>query len=276
MFCYKEKESSIEHIIPKSLGNNTLTTNLVCKDCNSKLGDKIDAPFVNNPIFQIKRQQLGLKGYKGKLPNPLSKGKDSDGNTVLYNEKTGFFYEPKIQESDKDKYLLIANSKKEANNMLEKKKKRGKTDPRILKSLFKGIKETKVQKVHPSVTYKYCANLNSLNLGLLKIAYECMYQEFGEKFASDKQAKEIRDVLLKSDIKKIINKCQQMIVPVKIKESEKAKIRPPHHFITSLKNNNNQLILVVDLFSESFISGVLVSNDANAYDGIYKELIYIS
>lgn len=276
MFCYKEKESSIEHIIPKSLGNNTLTTNLVCKDCNSKLGDKIDAPFVNNPIFQIKRQQLGLKGYKGKLPNPLSKGKDSDGNTVLYNEKSGFFYEPKIQKSDKDKYLLIANSKKEANHMLEKKKKRGKTDPRILESLFTGIKETKVQKVHPSVSYKFCVNLISLDLGLLKIAYECMYQEFGEKFASDKQAKEIRDVLLRSDIKESINKCQQMIVRVKIKEPEKAKNKRPHHFIMLLKNDYNQLILVVDLFSESLIFGVLVSNDASAYNGIYQKYIAIN
>lgn len=278
MFCYKEKESSIEHIIPKSLGNNTLTTNFVCKDCNSKLGDKIDAPFVNNPIFQIKRQQLGLKGYTGKLPNLLSRGKDSDGNTVLYNEKSGFYFESKIQKISKDEYSLIANSKKEANNMLEKKKKRGKTDPRILDSLFTGVKETKVQKVHPSVTYKYSAKLSSLDLGLLKIAYECMYQEFGEKFGSDKQAKKIRDILLRSVMEKSVsfNECHQMIVPIQTKKLAKGKNNQPYHIIWSVKNKYNQLILVVQLFNESFIFGVLVSNDASAYDGICQKRIAIN
>lgn len=276
MFCYKEKESSLEHIIPKSLGNKTLTTNFVCKDCNSKLGDKIDAPFVNNPMFQFKRHQLGLKGYKGELPNPLSRGKDSEGNTVLYNEKSGFFIESKIQEIGKCKYLLIANSIKEANNMLEKKKKRGKTDPRILEILSKKINETEVQKVRSSIKYEYTVHLRSLDLGLLKIAYECMYQEFGEKFGSDKQAKEIRDILLRGVMKKSFNECHQMIVPIQIKELAKEKKPQPHHYICLLKNNYNQLILVVDLFNESFIYGVLVSNDASAYDGIYQKYITIN
>ena len=33
MFCGEKKESSIEHIIPKAIGNETLTT----LDCNNKV-----------------------------------------------------------------------------------------------------------------------------------------------------------------------------------------------------------------------------------------------
>jgi hypothetical protein len=41
IFCLKEKEPSIEHVIPESIGG-VLTINYLCRDCNSELGSKAD------------------------------------------------------------------------------------------------------------------------------------------------------------------------------------------------------------------------------------------
>ena len=43
IICGQYRECSLEHIIPKALGNETLKTYDVCKDCNSKLGDNVDS-----------------------------------------------------------------------------------------------------------------------------------------------------------------------------------------------------------------------------------------
>jgi len=47
--CYICKESldksnsSIEHIIPNALGGNLKSRNLICKNCNSRIGSEEDA-----------------------------------------------------------------------------------------------------------------------------------------------------------------------------------------------------------------------------------------
>ena len=64
IICRKEKENkefSDEHVIPDSLGGVYHIYN-VCKECNSRLGDKIDIHLVNNIFSIIKREQLGIKG----------------------------------------------------------------------------------------------------------------------------------------------------------------------------------------------------------------------
>ena len=62
--------SSREHIIFNSLGGPSgLVTEDVCKGCNSKLGDGIDADFLNEDIIVVLRQMHSLPGYSGKVPD---------------------------------------------------------------------------------------------------------------------------------------------------------------------------------------------------------------
>ena len=38
-----ESNRSVEHIIPNAIGGHLKSKNLLCKDCNSNTGQKIDA-----------------------------------------------------------------------------------------------------------------------------------------------------------------------------------------------------------------------------------------
>ena len=119
IFCGQEKESSLEHVIPEAIGNNSFTTNIVCTDCNSALGATIDGKFVNSFPIEMKRGMLGLKGYKGNIPQVLRRGKDSNGNTIILNKDSGPKYIPKVTEKGND-FSVMANSKKETVQTIKK------------------------------------------------------------------------------------------------------------------------------------------------------------
>ncbi|UKI41461.1 MAG: HNH endonuclease [Candidatus Melainabacteria bacterium] len=63
LFCGNEfEELSKEHIIPNAICGRIKSRNLICKDCNSSLGDEIDNGFngVYNQVinlFGIKREE---------------------------------------------------------------------------------------------------------------------------------------------------------------------------------------------------------------------------
>ena len=42
IFCCKERASSLEHVFPLAIGG-TVTTDRVCRECNSMLGTRVDA-----------------------------------------------------------------------------------------------------------------------------------------------------------------------------------------------------------------------------------------
>ena len=123
MFCGQEKESSKEHIIPKAIGNGSLITDDVCKDCNSALGETIDDKFVNNGLIDLKRSTYDLKGYGGNAPTPITKGTDEEGNTVRFDKDLVAHYIPKITDKD-GKAMIIAESESEGRKVIKKKLER--------------------------------------------------------------------------------------------------------------------------------------------------------
>jgi hypothetical protein len=62
IFCKRPFDStrppSTEHIVPKA-GGGWLTTELVCKECNSFLGDHVDN-IMNEPLLKAMRVEAGL------------------------------------------------------------------------------------------------------------------------------------------------------------------------------------------------------------------------
>lgn len=68
--CILYKQTSpltMEHIIPDAL-EGKLIFNCLCKDCNSKLGEKVDSQLTNyGPIKEI-RATHGITGKTGKIP----------------------------------------------------------------------------------------------------------------------------------------------------------------------------------------------------------------
>lgn len=74
IICRKEftdkNPATEEHIIPYAIGGNYKINN-VCRFCNSKMGTKIDAPFVRNIISRMHIEDNNILGRSGKVEFPL-------------------------------------------------------------------------------------------------------------------------------------------------------------------------------------------------------------
>lgn len=72
LFCKENSDSSksIEHIIPESLGNTTLTLRpgVVCDKCNNYFARKVEKPFLDSGALKNLRFHQGVENKKGRLP----------------------------------------------------------------------------------------------------------------------------------------------------------------------------------------------------------------
>jgi hypothetical protein len=64
------KVPSEEHVIPNALGGSRdCSTMDVCSNCNSTLGDTVDASFINGPVVAMLRHKFKTPGYSGIVPD---------------------------------------------------------------------------------------------------------------------------------------------------------------------------------------------------------------
>lgn len=91
IICKKIKESSIEHIIPESLGNQRFITKNVCETCNNRLGGRVEKIISDIPLNRFYA--------KGDIRNKTAK------NRIKILE--GIFSSKNI-EATKIEYLKIA------------------------------------------------------------------------------------------------------------------------------------------------------------------------
>ena len=177
IICRKdEQEMSDEHVIPEAIGGYYHIYS-VCKTCNSKLGDHIDKLLLNHWFIKASRYEKGLKGYSGKIPNPLiGEGTLSTGEKVRVEQdddgKMSIRLIPsKIASSDGRSFKIQVDAKDE-NTILQiqtKILKRNNIDP----SMSQLVSERQVVNIdHPEVKMQFTIDLEEYILGLLKIAYE--------------------------------------------------------------------------------------------------------
>ncbi|WP_107602625.1 HNH endonuclease [Clostridioides difficile] len=277
IICGNIKPGSDEHIIPKSLGNEVLRMNMVCKVCNEGLGRYVDEHLVNNLLSQIIRQQLNLKGQSKKMPNPFAKGKDLDGREIHINDE----FKPSLPlrlEQNGDIVTTVGGTQEQAEKALKAKLARmGKTEPEIQELLNNA--ERKVECYQPKVSYSCEINIDKLLLGALKIAYEYMYLTFGEQFYEDKVGQEIREVLYEATLGKFNKKYSEMqLMPKHIKDiyTPSNDIYPNAHILSLVKDTANQLVLNISLFGcEALSFSVCVSKDASKYNLDKNTLVII-
>jgi hypothetical protein len=71
LFCKEDSSSakSIEHIIPESLGNKTLTLprGYVCDKCNNYLAREVEKPFLEREDMRLLRFQEEIPSKKNKF-----------------------------------------------------------------------------------------------------------------------------------------------------------------------------------------------------------------
>lgn len=265
MICGYNKDESDEHIIPKSLGNDTLRTNLVCKSCNSNLGKFVDAPFINRFEVELLRSILGISGHKGSIPTPLKTGEDKEGNTIFLDAKLNPRYLSKIQDNENG-YTIIANSKEEAKEMGIKKLKRNKLPDKEIEMFKDKVDDSEIQQTN-EVIVKTEINLDysDLNLEILKIAYEYFYSVVGEKYYYDDTAKKIRSKLKKA-IKGENVTVDGLVGDISDSLANMAKnFNMDCHLIQIVKNQKNEMFAAVFLFNGTFSKMVLLSKTADKY-----------
>lgn len=82
IFCKNDSTNSksVEHIIPESLGNknNILPKGVVCDNCNSYFGSKIEKIVLEIPYFKSLRGRIMIENKKGKVPPVTGFTKNKD------------------------------------------------------------------------------------------------------------------------------------------------------------------------------------------------------
>ena len=256
-----------EHIIPKALGNNSLKCCFLCKTCNSRLGDTIDAAFINSFDIKLIRNQLGIKGRNG-IPNPFANGKDSNGNVVHLDEKM----HPKMVsrvEKTSNGIRIHASSKEEAKKIAQKALSRKGINQEAINEVLQSIESKEPKQYRPEISYKIELNLRNRLLAILKIAYEYACFKLGDRYYIDDRANEIRTILQNEinhnetipisdfgvihapeDFSQVLNTFNDAV--------------PLHHLLVIQNDATNRLFAIVSLFGRfehSFF--VLLSNNAS-------------
>lgn len=277
IFCGKRKESSLEHVIPEAIGNNSFTTNIVCTDCNSALGATIDDKFVNSFPIEMKREMLGLKGYKGNIPQVLRCGKDSNGNTIILDKDSGPKYIPKVTEKD-NSFSVMANSKKEVTQIIKKKLKRKYVPKRkqvpkeLIDKELKKIENTEVEESRPKINFRYNYNVSNFKLEFLKIAFEYMNIYYGDTYKQDPIGNRLKNILNQFKSGNIADYSKYVIdVPSKLSTPVMNALKRSKqniHIILPVIDPNNRLFISILLFNGEFSYSVLVSNHGDAYSSI--------
>src|SRR5258708_823080 len=67
IFCSNERPPSLEHVFPLAVGRH-ITTDRVCKECNSTLGSRVDAALCDFLPIRRRRAELGLAGNASEPP----------------------------------------------------------------------------------------------------------------------------------------------------------------------------------------------------------------
>lgn len=281
IFCGRTEEElgennswSVEHIIPLSLGNISLTTTAVCADCNNKLGRNVDKYFVDNVLIEMKRKEFGLKGESGKIPNPFKQGNDQFGRMVRIDDSFNATLVPQLSVESVEEGLHFkgtANSKDEAKKMIKQSLKRKGYKSEDIDHILLQIDSAKTESYQPTISFPFEIEPNRIALFFLKIAYEYTCLKLGESYWDDPSSVEIRDMLYKAicgEMKEICGNCRWVcLTPREISDSFSiAQGKLKIHIVFLHPDKEGKLICEVFLFLERATSfSVIVSENAEKY-----------
>lgn len=280
IFCGRTEEEFVkgniwteEHIIPEALGNETLKIYDVCKECNSGLGTYVDKYFVNHMLVEIIRQNLGLAGQSGRVPNAFKEGKDKDNHLIRVDEQYHPYPVSYVEQED-EKIRIVAATVDEAKKIAHKKLARMQfTEKQIAKILENAVHDS--NNYQPEIRYDFTVEFNRFYMEALKIAYEYAIYKIGTNYLEDATAQMIKNYLykaIKGEMKEICMDCPNVCMSPQIIKDALQQVRGINcHMIFLHADAENKLIVDIVLFMESAFSfSVCVSEDADRYE-IAKE-----
>lgn len=208
----EERESplnpSLEHFIPWSLGgSNGFATMDACTECNSTLGDSVDAATINQPLLAMIRQQFGISGYSGNVPDVVMPMRSMDTNepgrmTIPPAGEVEYHHNPVVirQPHALGEELFVAGSEEDVSKIVQgitvKEAKRG----RRLVDLSSGQTidlEDSIANAERETTNLYLAqtviSLPPIYRTMTKAAYGLAHQMFGWRWTGSEDAASLRD-----------------------------------------------------------------------------------
>lgn len=206
IICREEKqEMSDEHVIPDSLSGFYHIYN-VCKDCNSKMGSKVDSPLINHKLTELYRFCQDIEGKSGKVPNPFSGVFFDEENPeakarvdVTSDGKLDVVYYPVIRVHEHNGTIqsieIEVDTKNEGriDDILSKiLKRKGLPDSAVVKS------ERRRELRTGGMGGKWEIDILEFKIGLLKIAYEFAVDSIDDYFL-DEDAIKISNILKNAD-----------------------------------------------------------------------------
>lgn len=208
ILCLEEKELTIEHVVPESLGGD-LELPALCKKCNSDMGDKVDGPFLNSFEMELPRFVYGIESKNKRVPNPFGNpGNANDGNRFVFNENMKPCLLPNIIKKDlgnEGTKVHIELDAKDKNKMPDMVKK---IVQRILKEKHpdmpmeevnkiaddasqKAIENSAKKYIQPELKWPINVDRQVWVLEYTKIAYEIAFQRFGYPYVEESNSAKI-------------------------------------------------------------------------------------
>lgn len=281
IFCMKHKEDkefNREHIILDSLGGKGYEDicDKVCTSCNSSLGTRVDAVFINHPITEYIRFFLKIKGRNG-VPNPFKKQKFNYDNTpflgeLITNKKgeiIGFRADHKVYEMNEE-IVIVGPRKDFSGYVVNQLKKRGMpilSEEEIAKNTVHFNKIPYIKKIELLVEDKK-EYIKLAFPAILKMAYEFCFIKLGEEYLKDYLATDIRKFLMTFDCKKQeFYCCPTGSVWDELDNQDRI-------IIFSLYTKNNKLYVNVKLFGLIMCS-ICMSERADKYNLTDKNTLII-
>lgn len=189
-----------EHVIPDSLGGY-YHINTVCIECNSRMGEEIDAPLVNHKLSELYRFSQEIAGKSGKVPNPFAgtfTQKDAPNKKARLNVgddgKLEIYQTPEViwREDNGRLFLTVAVDSKDE----------GKIDQIVAKALYrKNVPPEAVVRGERTVqidttpfTSQWSMDIKKFKIGLLKIAYEFAVDTLPAYF-EDEEAVRVSEII---------------------------------------------------------------------------------
>jgi len=222
IFCLKDtQELTEEHIFPEAAGGH-LTAFILCKSCNSLIGQYIDAPFLKQKNIELARSAYRLSGKKGYIPQPFSDiySVESPDGTLRFRLDKNFTPRsvpeaPKVWITENKKIGISVSLDKQDRKNLPAilkttlirffKSETGNTlgwtleeQERAIQRFIDKAMEQELRTIPISTTLQgsWTLDLRALYTELVKVTYEIGYLQFGENFLHLKAGCKLREFLL--------------------------------------------------------------------------------
>lgn len=210
IICNEFKNNlSEEHIIPDAIGGN-IKIKCVCKDCNSKLGSKVDSLLTDDPFILFLRNQFHIKDKNGCNVDLIKRLSftDEQGKRIAIKKGDGKLL-PKIYTGNKPEVIIEKTSDNSVNikysgsdidSILTKIKRTLKSQNISFRE--KDIKEKLLEQVNSNLKvyamdlkYEGEIDVSKYLPCVIKIAYESSFYLLGNEYLDDGLAIHLRNYL---------------------------------------------------------------------------------